>query len=305
MHLYVVKRLVYSVFVIFGVSLIVFFLTYLTGDPAVLLSPVDATPEQIARFRHEAGFDRPLYIQYLDYIAKALQGNFGFSYRQYQPAMPLVIERMPATLELTAVALCFSLVIGVPLGIIAALRPNSWIDHLARFAALFGQAMPVFWLGIVLILILSVNLNLFPPGGRTGPTSYVLPGLALSAYTAALVTRLLRSSLLEVLGQDYMRTARAKGLPERLAVLRHALRNAAIPVVTVVGLELGSLLGGAIITETVFSYPGMGLLAINAIRARDVAVVQSFVLVTSTLIVVINLVVDLLYRAIDPRVRYT
>ncbi len=300
---FVLQRLAYAVFVIFGVSMIVFFLTYLSGDPAVLLSPADASPQQVEAFRKAAGFDRPIYVQYVDYLSKVVRGDFGYSYRQYQPAMPLVLERMPATLELTAVALLLALLVAFPLGIASALRPDGWIDNLARAGALFGQAMPSFWLGIMLILIVSVNLGLLPPSGRSGPESYILPALTLGAYTAAVVTRLLRSSLLEVLSQDYMRTARAKGLAERTALIRHALKNAAIPVVTVVGLQMGPLLGGAVITETVFAYPGMGLLAVNAIRSRDVAVVQSFVILVATMIVLINLFVDLLYRAIDPRIR--
>lgn len=300
---YLLQRLLHSIFVIFGVTMIVFFLVHLTGDPAVALMPRDATPEDIEQFRHVMGFDRPLYEQYLSFLGRVVHGNFGYSYRYHTEALPLVLERMPATFELALAASFIALLISIPMGIIAALRKDSLFDNASTAIALFGQCMPTFWLGIMLILIVSVGLRLLPPSGGGGFKYLVLPAITLGAYSAAVISRLLRSSLLEVLSKDYIRTARAKGLAENIVVYRHALKNAAIPVVTVTGMQIASLLGGAIITETVFSYPGVGLMAIQAIRYRDIPVVQAFVTVVAVIVVITNLIVDLAYRYLDPRVR--
>ena len=285
--------------------MIVFFLVHLTGDPAVALMPRDATPEDIEQFRHVMGFDRPLYEQYLSFLGRVAHGNFGYSYRYHAEALPLVLERVPATFELALAASFIALLISIPMGIIAALRKDSLFDNASTAIALFGQCMPTFWLGIMLILIVSVRLRLLPPSGGGGFKYLVLPAITLGTYSAAVISRLLRSSLLEVLSKDYIRTARAKGLAENTVVYRHALKNAAIPVVTVTGMQIASLLGGAIITETVFSYPGVGLLAIQAIRYRDIPVVQAFVTIVAVIVVITNLVVDLAYRYLDPRVRLT
>lgn len=285
--------------------MIVFFLVHLTGDPAVALMPRDATPEDIEQFRHVMGFDRPLYEQYLSFLGRVAHGNFGYSYRYHAEALPLVLERVPATFELALAASFIALLISIPMGIIAALRKDSLFDNASMAIALFGQCMPTFWLGIMLILIVSVRLRLLPPSGGGGFKYLVLPAITLGTYSAAVISRLLRSSLLEVLSKDYIRTARAKGLAENTVVYRHALKNAAIPVVTVTGMQIASLLGGAIITETVFSYPGVGLLAIQAIRYRDIPVVQAFVTIVAVIVVITNLVVDLAYRYLDPRVRLT
>lgn len=285
--------------------MIVFFLVHLTGDPAVALMPRDATPEDIEQFRHVMGFDRPLYEQYLSFLGRVAHGNFGYSYRYHAEALPLVLERVPATFELALAASFIALLISIPMGIIAALRKDSLFDNASTAIALFGQCMPTFWLGIMLILIVSVGLRLLPPSGGGGFKYLVLPAITLGTYSAAVISRLLRSSLLEVLSKDYIRTARAKGLAENTVVYRHALKNAAIPVVTVTGMQIASLLGGAIITETVFSYPGVGLLAIQAIRYRDIPVVQAFVTIVAVIVVITNLVVDLAYRYLDPRVRLT
>jgi len=300
---YLIRRLVHSLFVLIGVSAIVFVLIRLTGDPALLLLPPDATVEQIRAFRQQMGFDKPVYLQYVDFLGRAVQGDFGMSFRNRQPALGLVLERLPATLELTLVGLVVALLVSIPSGILSAVRKDSMVDAVSRVVALFGQCIPSFWLAIMLILVFSVSLRWFPAYGRGGPEYLVLPGLTLGLYSAAITSRLLRSSMLEVLSSDYVRTAYAKGLRERAVLYHHALKNAAIPVVTVIGLQVGTLLGGAVITEYVFAYPGMGRLVLQAIAYRDFSVVQAFVLVIASLIAAINIAMDLLYAWLDPRVR--
>ncbi len=292
-----------SIFVLIGVSLLVFVLVRLSGDPVLLLMPPDASAEQIAQLRHSLGLDQPVLVQYWQFIARAVQGDFGTSFRNGQPAMSLVLDRAPATLELAGFALVITLLVGIPAGIVAATRPDSTADAVARGIALLGQALPSFWLGIMLILVFSVQLRWLPPFGAGGLDHLILPGISLGAYSIAITSRLLRSSLLEVLHTGYIRTARAKGLPENVVIVRHALRNAAIPVVTVVGLQVGALLGGAVITEYVFSYPGVGRLVLDAISHRDFAVVQAFVVLLAVVIALVNLAVDLLYAVLDPRIR--
>jgi len=302
---YLFQRLVHSILVVLGVSAIVFGLMFLAGDPVALLLPGDdVSKEEIEAFRASMGFDRPVYEQYLRYLGRAARGDLGYSFRHQQPAATLVFERVPATLELAFSALFVSLVIGVSVGIVAAMKRGTSQDALVTAAAVAGNSMPVFWLGIVLILTVSVWLQWLPASGRGGVDHLILPSLTLGAYSGSITARLLRSSLIEVLGRDYIRTARAKGLAESVVIRRHSLKNAALPVVTVIGLQMGQLLSGAIITETVFAYPGMGLLAIQAIRNRDVPVVQAFVLVAAIVVLVVNLIVDLMYVYLDPRVRY-
>lgn len=302
---YIVQRLLHATVVILGVSVVVFGLLYLAGDPVALLLPADdISKEEVEAFRRALGFDRPVHVQYLRYLGRALRGDLGFSLRHQQPAAALVLERVPATLELAFAALFVSLLIGVPVGIIAATKRGSAQDALVTAAAVAGNSMPVFWLGIVLILTVSVWLQWLPASGRGGIERLILPSLTLGAYSGSIIARLLRSSLIEVFGREYIRTARAKGLTEWIVIRRHSLKNAALPVVTVIGLQMGQLLSGAIITETVFAYPGMGLLAIQAIRNRDVPVVQAFVLTAAIVVLAVNLLVDLLYVYLDPRVRY-
>ena len=303
MTAYVVRRVLYAAIVIFGVSVAVFFLIRLGGDPSALMLPPESSVEEIAKFRAQMGFDRPLLTQYLDFLADAVRGEFGRSLRYQQPAMQLVLERVPATLELSGAALLLSLVIAVPLAIVTAVHRGTAVDRAGLLVSLFGQSFPAFWLAIMLILIFSEIWPIFPPSGRGELRHLVLPSIALAAYSTAIITRLLRSSLIEVLGSDYVRTARGKGLSERMIVYRHALRNAAIPTLTVVGLQVGALLGGAVITEEIFAYPGIGRLAIQSISNRDFTVVQAFVILTAVLIVTINLTLDLLYAALDPRLR--
>lgn len=300
---FLASRALYTLVVVWGVSIAVFLLIRLGGDPTALFLPPEANAEEIARMREALGFDRPYLVQYVDFLLRALRGDFGFSLRQQQPAMDLVLDRLPATLELGAVALVLSLVIGIPLGLVSAIHRGSSIDRVAMLISLFGQSFPAFWLAIMMILLLSETLAVLPPSGRGGLEHLVMPGPVLAAFSTAIITRLLRSSMIEVLQTDYIRTARSKGLRPRTVIFRHALRNAAIPTLTVVGLQVGALLGGAVITEEVFAYPGVGRLAVQAIAQRDFAVVQAFVIFSAVLIVSINLLIDAVYVWLDPRLR--
>lgn len=300
---YILKRLFHSIFVLVGISLVVFIILHLTGDPAALLMPMDATPEQVAQFRQEMGFNDPIVVQYWRFFKGTLRGDFGQSFRHSQPALELVMERMPATIQLTAAAMIIALVVAIPVGIISAIRRNSLLDHIGMTGALLGQSTPVFWLGIMLILIFSVTIQWFPSSGRGEIQHLVLPAITLGMFTMARTARMMRSSMLEVLGQEYMKTAKAKGLNPGMVILKHALKNAAIPVVTIVGMELGTLLGGAVITETIFAWPGVGRLAVQAIYNRDYPVVQAAVFLLASVFVLVNLVVDLLYTYLDPRVK--
>lgn len=300
---FLIGRAAYTLVVVWGVSVAVFLLIRLGGDPTALFLPPEATGEEIVRMRHALGFDRPYLVQYVDFLGRALQGDFGFSLRQQQPAMSLVLDRLPATLELGAFALVLSLLIAVPLGLLSAIHRGTAIDRAAMLVSLFGQSFPAFWLAIMMILLFSEVMTILPPSGRGGWQHLVMPGAALAAFSTAIITRLLRSSMIEVLQTDYVRTARGKGLKRRAVIFHHALRNAAIPTLTVVGLQVGALLGGAVITEEVFAYPGIGRLAVQAIAQRDFAVVQAFVIFMAVLIVSINLLVDALYAWLDPRLR--
>ena len=301
--IYLVQRLLQGVLVLVGVTTIVFALTFLSGDPAATLAPLNTTAEELALFRHRMGLDRPIPVQYVDFLAHAVQGDFGSSFRYHQPAMGVVLERAPATLSLTAVAVLFSLVVSVPLGIIAALQRDRTLDAVARITAAVGQSVPGFLLGSVLILVFAVDLRVLPSSGASGWQSLVLPGVTIGGSSAAVLVRLLRSGLLEALDQDHIRTAHAKGLRQRAVVLHHALRNAALPFTTVLGLQVAFLLSGAVVAETIFSYPGMGRLAVEAISNKDIPVIQSFVAVTAAIVVIVGLLVDLAYRQLDPRIR--
>jgi peptide/nickel transport system permease protein len=276
---------------------------HLGGDPVAVLLPLDAPPEQVEAFRHEMGFDRPLPVQYFYFLSRAVRGDFGYSYHYRTDAMSIVLERMPATLRLTFAALLVALVVSIPAGIYAALKRGTVSDMLVRISVLLGQAVPGFWLALVLIMIFSVRLRWLPVSGAEGWKSIILPAFVAGSFSMATITRLLRCNLLETLEENYIQTARGKGLPSWLIITRHALKNAAIPVITVIGLQMGWLLGGAVISEVVFAYPGMGRLAVTAISYRDVPVIQSFVAITALIVVVINLGVDVVYSWLDPRIR--
>ena len=300
---YVARRLVQSALIVLGLTLVVFAATRASGDPAALLLSIYATPEDIARFRQVMGLDEPLYLQYFRFLSSALRGDFGSSFQYHLPAMGLVLERMPATIELTLAAMVVALAIGLPTGIVAATHRGSPLDALTGLLALVGQSVPVFWLGIVLIWVFAVTLGMLPSSGRGGIQNLILPAIALGSYSAASIARLTRSSMLDVLGRDYVRTARAKGLRERRVLIGHALKNAAIPIVTIIGLQLGTLLGGAVVTEWIFSWPGVGRLAVQAVLSRDYPLVQASVFVVAVGFVLINTWVDLSYHWLDPRIR--
>lgn len=305
MGLYIRRRLLQSILVVWGVSVLVFFLLRLApGDPVSLLLAESASPEQMDAVREKWGLNEPIPVQYMVFLSRALRGDLGDSLFFQQPALEVLLERMPATLQLSAVALLFSLSVAIPIGIMSALKRDSFWDYLGTSLAMLGQAVPPYWLGIMLILVFSVGLGWFPTSGRGTIWHLVLPAVTLGSVLMALVTRLVRSGMLDVLGEDYIRTARAKGLKERRVIVRHALRNILIPLVTVVGLQLGALFGGAVITESIFAWPGVGRLALQAINARDYPLVQAAVLFISVVYVFLNLLVDIIYVYLDPRIRY-
>ncbi len=304
MRAFLLRRLIHSVFVVWGVVTVVFFLVRLTGDPAAFLVDQTATREEVAHARHLLGLDRPLHVQYLDFLGSAVRGDFGTSIRERRPAMRMVLEHFwPATVELSAAALVLSTLLAIPLGVVSATHKDRAPDHLSRVASLFLQSMPGFWLGIMLILLFAVALGgLLPAYGSGTLRHLILPAVALAAAPLAQNVRLIRSGMLDVLAQDYVRTARAKGVAERRVIYRHALRNAALPFVTVTGLSLGFMLSGAIVIETVFSWPGLGRLIVQAVPGRDFPVIQAGVFVFALVFVGINLLVDVLYTVVDPRV---
>ena len=303
MRTFLLRRLLQSLVVLFGVSFVVFAILHLTGDPALVLLPPDASAEDVRRFREVMGFNDPFFVQYGRFLTGALQGDFGQSVRHGEPAFGLVVERMPATFELAGAALALALCLAIPAGIVSAVRRNTALDYLATVVALFGQSLPTFWLGIMLILLFSVQFHLLPSSGRGTLEHLILPAVTLGLFTTARITRLTRSGMLEVLNQDYIRTARAKGVSDPPVVWKHALKNAAIPIVTIVGIELGTLLGGSVITETIFAWPGVGRLSVQAIANRDYPVVQAAVFLLASTFVLVNLLVDVVYTYLDPRIR--
>lgn len=304
---WVVRRVPQALIALLGVSVVTFVLLMASGDPTftLLAETKGYTVADIARIRHEMGFDRPLYVQYGDYLWKALHGNFGTSIHQGAPAVRLVLERMPATIQLASSAMVLSVLISVPVGVIAAVRRNTLYDTLATFGALLGQSMPIFWLGIILIQVLSVTLRWFPVSGRGDIRHLLLPAIALAAYSTAQAARMVRSAMLEVLGENYISVARAKGVPEFTVIAKHALRNALLPVVTLLGIQFGSLLTGSIVTETVFAWPGVGRLIVQSIANKDFPIVLAGVTLFSLIFVGINLFMDILYMTLDPKIAYT
>lgn len=299
---YILTRLGHTVLVIFGISIVSFIFLHLSGDPVGLILPQDATLEQIAALRKKMLLDDPIYLQYFRFLTSALQGDLGRSIYSHQPVVGMILERMPATLELAFAALAIALAVAIPAGVLSAVKRGTWIDTISMTLALIGLSMPHFWLGIMFIMVFSVQLGWLPTSGRGTFQQLIMPSLALGVSLIALFARLTRSAMLEVLGQDYVRTARAKGLPDLSVIGKHALRNALIPLVTVIGMEFGFLLGGAVIIETVFAWPGVGRLIVQSILDRDYPVVQAAVMMLAIVFVTVNFVVDLLYVWLDPNI---
>ena len=301
---YLGGRLVQSCVVIVGVSIIVFGALHLTGDPVVLMLPPDASYQDMQRYRHALGFDRPILVQYLAYLSHAVRGDFGMSIRYNTPAVPLLLEHLPATVLLGASALAWSTAFGILIGVYAALHRGGTVDYAARTLAMAGQAIPVFWLGPMLLLYFSVQRGWFPTGGFGADLHLVLPAATLGAYYLAIIIRLTRASVLTALHQDHVRSARAKGLPGSRVIFRHVLRNSWLPIISMLGLQVGSVMGGAVITEVIFAWPGLGRLAAQAISGRDFPLVQAIVLFSALIFVLVNLAADMIYVVADPRIRY-
>ena len=296
-------RFIRALVALWLVSTVVFVVMRLSGDPVPLLLPPDAPTSEIFRVRHELGLDRPLIVQYAVFLGNVAQGEFGRSIHFHQPAMAVAFGYLPATFELGVAAFLIAVIFALPIGILSAVRRDSGLDRAAMGVALFGQSAPTFFLGVLFILVFSLRLNLFPTSGRGGWAHLVLPAATLGAFAMASIARITRSAMLEVLRTDFVRTARAKGAREAAVVLKHTLKNAALPIITITGLQLGTLLGGAVVTETVFAWPGMGRLAIQSIYNRDYPVVQSAVFIAAVLFIAINLTLDVMYGVLDPRVR--
>ncbi len=300
---YIISRILQGLIAIFGALLIVFVAQRLSGDPVALMLPMDATDADFAAMREALGLDKPLFVQFAIFIGSAVTGDFGVSYQWNEPAMRLLIDRLPATLELALAGLFFAVLLAVPLGVFSAVYRGGWIDRIAKVFAMLGQAIPGFWIGLLLILFVAVELRWLPAFGRGTPAHLVLPAIALGWYPVAAMTRTLRSSMLDVLDSDYVRMERAIGLPERTIIWRYALRNAAVPLVTMIGVYFAGMLGGAFVIEVVFAWPGVGRTVVDAVFARDFPVVQAGVMLTAVVFVTVNLIVDLSYGFIDPRIR--
>ena len=303
MRRYLARQFVQLIVVIVGISILSFGILHVIGDPVLLLLPQNAGKEEFERYRHLLGLDRPIYVQYWTFASRAVRGDFGRSWYGDAPAFGLVIERMPPTIYLTFAGLGVALLIAIPLGTLAALRRHSFVDTLCTMVATAGQALPLFWLGIMLIIVFAVRLKVLPASGYGTWQHFLMPSLCLGMAFAPITMRLVRSGMIEVLSMDYIKTARSKGMAERRVVWKHAFRNAAIPVITVLGLQFGQLLGGAIITETVFAWPGVASLTVDSIRNQDFPVVQCAVVLLALIIVVVNLIVDVVVGFIDPRIR--
>lgn len=304
MKSYILHRLFQALIVVWGISLITFSLLHLFRDPVLILLPPEATKEDVALLRKEMGLDRPIIVQYFKFLSGMVRGDFGKSFVASRPALGLVLERMPMTLWLAASGLLLAMIISIPLGVLAAVRRNQIHDHTASIFAVLGQAMPLFWLDIMLIIIFAVKLQLLPASGAGSFRHIILPATGIAVSLLPILMRLTRSRMIEILSQDYIRTARAKGLRERAVLFRHALRNALIPVVTILGFQFGMLLGGAVITETIFAWPGVASLVVESIFNSDFPVVQAAVALFAILIVMANLVTDVAVAWLDPKVRF-
>lgn len=299
----VVRRALWSVVVLFVVVTGVFFFMRYAGDPVFRIAGADATPQRVEEVRAILGLDRPAFEQYVSYLQGLLRGDLGTSFRTHGPVLPMIMTRIPATLQLASISLLMGVVIAVPIGIYAALRPGSLMDSISRTVAVAGQSVPDFWLGILLIILLSVHLGWLPSGGRGTLAHMVLPAATLTVYSLPLTMRLTRSSMLDVLHEEYVTMARARGVRQRAVIVRHALRNALIPVVTVIALRAGTLLTGSLVVETVFGYPGLGRLAIDSLILMDYYVVQGMIMLLAIIVLGVNLLADILYGLLDPRVR--
>jgi len=304
MRRYLLSIFSQAILVLIGVFILVFLMVRLTGDPTAVMLSREASPEQRAEFRQRMGFDRPLPVQFVNFVAKAAVGDFGNSLHYRLPALPLVLERLPASLELAFVGLLMAIVIAIPLGLAGGTRPGSWIDTVGRAIGLLGQTVPAYWLALVMIIIFAVNLRWLPTSGRSGFFSVLMPAFTLALPTMGRLVRLTRSAVMEIMGDDYVRTARGKGLSNQTIFYRHVLRNAAIALVSVIGIQFGYMLGGSVLIENVFSWPGLGKLAYESISNRDFPLVQAIALFTSLVVIALNLLVDLAYPLIDPRIRY-
>lgn len=303
---YILRRLFQSVGVLLGVTILVFSLVQLIpGGPALMILGEDATAEQIAIVNHNLGLDRPLHVQYLDWLAKVCRGDFGTSFQDSRPILPDLLSRMPATLELLAAAMFVALLIAIPIGIASAVKRNSLLDNVGRVFALLGVSMPSFWIGLLLILVFAKDLRWLPSAGREGWTSVIMPAIALGFAMAGILMRMVRSSLLEVLREDYLKTARAKGLPEKVVILKHAMRNAILPVITTIALQVGNLLGGTVVIETVFAWPGIGRFCYMRMLQRDIPTIMGNLMLYAILVCILNIITDLLYALFDPRIRYS
>jgi len=303
MRRYIARQLVQLIVVVIGISVLAFTILHVLGDPVLLLLPQNAGKDEFERYRHLLGLDKPLYVQYWKFASRAVTGDFGKSWYADTPAFKLVIERMPPTIYLTFAGLLVAMVIALPLGILAALKRHSWVDTLCTAIAVAGQAAPIFWLGIMLIIVFAVRLKVLPASGYGTWQHFLLPSFCLGSALAPITMRLVRSGVIEVMNMEFIKTARAKGVAESMVVIKHAFRNACIPVITVIGLQFGQLLGGAVITETVFAWPGVATLTVESIRNQDFPVVQCAVILLALLIVSLNLIVDLTVAFIDPRIR--
>ncbi|MCM3080630.1 ABC transporter permease [Brevibacillus invocatus] len=301
---YIIKRTGQTMIVIGLVLTAVFFLIRISGDPTALFLPVDASQDQIEEYRHQMGFDRPLYVQYFDFMSKAVQGDFGQSLRSQENALQMVLDRLPATFQLAFTALGLSLIIAIPVGILSAYKKNSFFDQISVGITIFGQAIPSFWLGLILIFVFAANLKWLPSGGGGSPIHLILPAITLAAYSIARFARFTRSTMLDVLRKDYIRTARSSGVSLSRMLYRYAFKNTLIPIITLVALDLGVLLGGAVITEVVFSWPGVGRLLMNALLNRDFPVVMAGVFFVAVIYCIINFIVDILYAYVNPQIRF-
>jgi peptide/nickel transport system permease protein/oligopeptide transport system permease protein len=302
---YVIKRLLSTIPVLIGISLLLFLmLRSLPGDPAQVMAGQMASPEEVEMIRHQLGLDQPIHKQYALFLSRLAFLDLGRSARTQNPVIEEIWARLPNTFLLAVVAITLACLFGIPAGIISAARPYTWIDYLVTSAALFGISMPVFWLGLMLVVLFSVILQWLPAGGTGSWKHLIMPSLTLASFVVAFIARMTRSTMMEALSQDYTTTARSKGLRESVVVIKHALTNALIPIITVVGLQFGLLLGGAVLTETVFAWPGLGRLIVDSILARDYPMIQGAILIFGLLYILVNLMVDLIYAYVDPRIRY-